>query len=419
MNIARIIGREIYDSRGLPTLECDLVLEDGSCVTSSVPAGQSRGKDEACELRDGGKRLMGLGVHKAIENLENIIGPTLIGKEPDAVSMDLALIDLDGTVDKSELGANAMLAASMCVYRAQALVSGMELYELIAHLCDYGSVTLPLPMFNMINGGMHADNKLLIQEMLVIPVGMESFRTSMEAAVILFYQLKQVLEKKGKQALVGDEGGFAADFDDETEALDLLMTAIEKVKKSHGYNFMLGLDIAASSFYNTKKKKYKWHDKFLDSDQMIKMYEKLISNYPIFSIEDGLQQDDKKGWKSMTQALSDKINLIGDDLLVSNPEKIVEAIEEDLATGVIIKPNQVGTITQALQAIKLCKEYEKLVVVSHRSGETNDAFIVDLAVGTSAGYIKAGGPCRGERIAKYNQLMRIEDFLIFSLLNSQ
>ena len=419
MNIARIIGREIYDSRGLPTLECDLVLEDGSCVTSSVPTGRSVGELEAFDLRDGGKRLMGLGVHKAIEHLENIIGPVLIGKEPDAVSMDLNLIDLDGTVGKSRLGANAMLAASMCVYRAQALISGMETYELIAHLCDYGSVTLPLPMFNMINGGMHADNKLLIQEVLVIPVGMESFRASMEAAVILFYQFKQILEKKGKQALVGDEGGFAADFVNETEALDLLMAAIEKVNKSHGYNFMLGLDMAASSFYNAKKKKYKWHNTFLSRDQMIKKYEKLAADYPIFSIEDGLQQEDKDGWQLMTQTLSGKINLIGDDILVSNPEYIVEAIEQDLVTGVIIKPNQVGTITQALQSIKLCKEYEKQVIVSHRSGETNDTFIVDLAVGTSASYIKAGGPCRGERVAKYNQLMRVEDFLMFSLLNSQ
>jgi enolase len=418
MKIERVIAREIYDSRGWPTIECEVELEDGMFVTASVPSGISKGKYEALELRDGDKRISGMGVNKAIENIETIIGPYLIGKEPDVVTMDVAMLDIDGTDDKSKLGANAMLAVSVAILKAQAAIEGLEPYEMVAHLCGLESISLPIPMFNMINGGMHAKNSLQIQEFLVVPVEMTSFRAAMEASVIVFHELERLLNKSKREYGIGDEGGFSAMFKNEYEALDMLMQAIENSKKKMKGRFVLALDMSASQLYDPKKKKYNWQGKSLSSDQMIKMYESLADKYPIYSIEDGLNEDDWQGWQDMTKALNEKVQVIGDDLFVTNAQRIWQGIEQGVATGAIIKPNQIGTMTETLQAIKLCKEYTLNVVVSHRSGETNDTFLADLAVGVSASHIKAGGCSRGERMAKYNQLLRIEDALVLNMLGS-
>ena len=418
MKISKLIGREIYDSRGLPTVECELVLEDGSYVRASVPSGLSRGTQEAFEMRDGGDRLMGKGVQHAIENIENVIAPVLIAQTPDVVAMDMALIELDGTPERSKLGGNAMIAVSMAVLRAQAMISDMEPYELIAYLCDYSSVTLPIPLFNFIGGGVHAENNLRIQEFIVIPVGTQSFRLCMESAVSFFNYFKTYLKKKGLEIVYGEEGGLACNFKDDHQALDFLHEAMQKVTKASGQQFMIALDVAASQFYNQKKKTYHWGNKHYTTDQLIEFYQGLIKDYPIFAIEDGLSEWDIDGWVAMTAELGDKIQVVGDDVFVSSPSRIARAIELGAATATIIKPNQVGTVTECLQAIKLCREHDMSVIVSHCSGETDDTFIVDLAVGTSSGYIKAGGVTRGERIAKYNELLRIEDVLMLSLLGS-
>jgi enolase len=417
MKITRIIGREIYDSRGMPTLECELFLEEGFSVTSSVASGASKGQFEAKELRDT-KRLSGHGVADAIENLENVIAPVLIGKEPEAITMDLHMIELDGTTDKSKLGANAILAASMSVFRAQALVAGVEPYELAGHLCDFNSVSLPFPMFNLLNGGMHADNGLLIQEIMAIPVGAQSFRDSMEAGFVLNQELKHVLKEKKRSTLVGDEGGFAPQCTDEIEALDIMTLAIQRAQEKTGLRYVIALDMAASQFYDYDKKIYRWHDQQKTTQELVDWYEKLANTYPLYSIEDGCSDVDFEGWKELTNRLGEKVLVIGDDLFATNQHRIVQGLEQGLATGVVIKPNQIGTVTETLQAIKLCKAYDLQTILSHRSGETNDTFIVDLVVGCSVPYIKAGGFSRGERMAKYNQLMRIEDFLMFSLLGS-
>lgn len=418
MKIAKVVGREIYDARGWPTLECEISLQDGSYVTASVPSGISRGKQEAHEMRDGGQRMGGKGVAKAIETIETIIGPTIIGHEPNLVSMDLGMIELDGTTNKSKLGANSMLAVSMAILRAHATVESMEVYELIGYLCEYSSVTLPFAMFNCISGGAHSPGNVRIQEMMVIPIGSQSFRSCMEAAVVLHHHLYGTLKKKFDTVCIGSEGAFSANFKNDAQALDMLMESIEAVQKATNHRFLICLDVAASQFYDRKSHNYKWDEKkSLESGDLINLYERLIKKYPIFSIEDGLSEYDEKGWVAMMNQI-DNVQLIGDDLFCSNPNLIANGIEQGMATGAIIKPNQIGTITETLQAIKLCKEYEMSCILSHRSCETNDTMIVDLAVGTSAGYIKAGGPARGEHLAKYNELLRIEDALMLSILNS-
>lgn len=418
MKIERIIAREIYDSRGYPTIECDMELEDGIFVTASVPSGRSRGVHEAIELRDGGDRLMGQGVLKAIDNIEQIIAPALINKEPDLITMDIMMLEMDGTDNKSVLGANAMLAVSTVLLKAQAAVEALEPFELLAHLCGLDSIALPLPMFNMINGGAHAHNNLRIQEFLVVPVDVPSFRVAMESAATLYHELGSLLLRDKKFLAVGDEGGFSTMFKNDIEALDYLVEAIEQCKGKTKGSFVLALDVAASQFYNKDTQKYDWFGKHMSSEQMISFYEKLIKKYPIYSIEDGLSEHDVDAWKMMTQTLINKVQLVGDDIFVTNAERIWKGIEQGIGTAVIIKPNQVGTITETLQAIKLCKENGMNVIVSHRSGETNDTFIADLAAGTSAGHIKAGGLSRGERMAKYNHLLRIEDELVLNLLGA-
>ena len=419
MKIAKVVGREIFDARGWPTLECEISLDDGSYVTASVPSGISRGKQEAYELRDAGQRMSGKGVLKAIDTIESIIAPILIGQEPNLVSLDLAMIELDGTTNKSKLGANAMLAASMAILRAHASVEGMEVYELVGYLCEYSSVTLPFAMFNCISGGAHSPGNVRIQEMMVIPIGSQSFRACMEAAVLLHHHLYAQLKKKFSSVCITSEGALSAEFKNDAQALDMLMESIEAVQKTTNHRFLISLDVAASQFYDRKNHTYDWDEKksSLTSADLIDLYERLIKQYPIFSIEDGLSEYDEKGWLAMMNHL-DNVQLIGDDLFASNPNLIANGIELGLATGAIIKPNQIGTITETLQAIKLCREYELSCILSHRSCETNDTMIVDLAVGTSAGYIKAGGTARGEHLAKYNELLRIEDALMLSILNS-
>lgn len=418
MKIIRLISREIYDSRGFPTIECDLMLEDGTYVSSYVPAGASCSQYEAHELRDGGARFMGKGVTKAVEKLEQIIAPILIGKEPEVVNMDVMMLELDGTDDKSNLGANTILAVSMAVLKAQAAVEDLHEYELIAHLCGLEAISLPLPMFNMINGGKHANNDLHIQEFLVVPVDVSSFREAMESSLEVSHELKSVLLKKNKFVAVGDEGGYSCNFKDENEALDSIMEAIENTQSRTKSKFVLALDVAASQFYDEMEKNYSWHSKTLSSEKLIKYYENLVKKYPIYSIEDGLAESDIAGWQLFMETMGDKVQIVGDDIFATNAQRIWEGLEKNLASAAIIKPNQIGTVTETLQAIKLCKENGVNVIVSHRSGETNDTFIADLAVGTSASHIKAGGCSRGERMAKYNHLLRIEDELVLSLLDA-
>lgn len=416
MKIVRLIGREIYDSRGCPTLECDLILDSGLSVTASVPSGASRGSLEAFELRDGGTRLGGKGVTKAVEYIEQRISPLLVGAELNAPYLDQKLIELDGTADKHNLGANTILAVSMALFRAQAVAEGADLYEVIAWTLGNDLISLPLPQINLINGGAHADNDLHIQEFMIVPLGLQNVREAIEAGMTFAQELKSVLKRHKKSTAVGDEGGFAGPFDDEFDALNCLMETIVLLEKKEVGPYAIALDVAATQFYDADKKIYKWHGKKRSASDMIAFYQDLLKDYPIFSIEDGLAEDDWDGWQELTMTLGQRIQLVGDDIFVTNCHRIQQGMETGVANAVLIKPNQIGTVTETLQAIQLCKEKGYGVVISHRSGETTDTFIADLAVGSSAGQIKTGGCCRGERVAKYNRLLRIEDTLTRALL---
>lgn len=419
MKITKVIAREIYDSRGWPTVQCNLVLEDDTVITASVPAGLSRSRHEAYELRDGGKRLWGKGVSKALENIEQIIAPMLIGKVPNGPTMDILMLDLDGTPDKSNLGANSILAVSAAVYKAQAHSERIQLYELIAYLCGAETITMPFPQFNVMNGGLHADNKMQIQEFLVIPIGCPHFRTAMELGTTIFHELKSVLLKHGKSTAVGDEGGFAPQATTDKEALAYLQEAIERVKGDEGSNCVIGVDFAANQYYDRSTGLYLWQGEQLTSAQLIEAYQDLLGDYPIYSMEDPLAEDDWEGWQLINKKLGNDIQIVGDDIFATNFFRIEKGIKDKAATAAIIKPNQIGTITETLQVIQLCKNNEINMVVSHRSGETNDVFIADLAVGASAGQIKAGGCSRGERLAKYNRLLEIEDTLLAGLVEME
>ena len=410
MRIIDIIGYELFDSRGLPTVGCTVELSNGITTTASIPSGASIGKHEAVELRDGGDRLMGKGVRKAVDNINNVIAPALLGKVPNAVECDLIILELDRSSDKSRLGANALLPVSMALFRAHAAVENMPLYEMIAILCDFETVSVPLPLFNVINGGVHANNNLPIQEYMIIPSGVSDYRSGYEASVTVYHMLKELLAKDGKSTAVGDEGGFAPNFKDAHEPFDYIMRAIAKAGYSED-KFSLGIDVAASEFFDEFSETYEWSGKKISSEELLALYEKLVNQYPIKTIEDGFAQDDWNGWSMLFQSLSSRVQIVGDDLLVTNKDRIVYALEKRAANGAIIKPNQVGTITEAIQAIRLCQEHGMSTIVSHRSGDTCDSFIADLAVGTNAGQIKSGAPCRGERIAKYNRLLAIEDTL--------
>lgn len=408
MKIKQVLAREIFDSKGCPTVECQLVLSDGNSVIASVPAGTSKGLHEAYELRDA-DRLGGFGVLHAVENIRTSIAPLLLDQIPDVFHLDQKMIEFDGTTNKQKLGANAMLAASMAIARAQAVAEGIPLYHLIAELMDADVVSLPTPQFNMFSGGMHANNKLSIQEFLLVPLG-EDFREAFEKSTMIFHTLTRMLQEYGCDICVGDEGTFIIPFDTYAQALDLLVEAIEKVASTQ--EFGIALDVAASHFYDTKTQLYNFEGDYLDAGQLIDLYKELVVNYPIVSIEDGLAEDDWHGWQQLTAQLGSAVQLVGDDLFVTSLDRIERGVYNNVANAVIIKPNQVGTVTQTLQAIQFGDENNYSIVISHRSRETEDTFIADLAIGSSAHQIKAGGLCRSERIAKYNQLLRVYDWLI-------
>lgn len=414
MNIKSLIGREIYDCRGWPTIQCDITLEDGFTCSASVPTGTSQSDYEAKELHDGGKRLWGRGVTKAIEIIDTTIAKKFIGRKPHAIDMDLELLNMDGTSNKSNLGANTLLAVSMAIYRAHAYIEKTELFEFIGHICGATTVSIPFPFFNIINGGMHAQSGLRIQEFMIAPVGTSDFRTTMEVGATIFHELGNVLQKRDKKLSFGDEGGYACQFANDQEALDCLMETLEIVQTKYDFFALIALDVAASMFYDHVTKKYVWGKDLLSSEELIEFYARLIEKYPICALEDGLGEDDWAGWTKLQKRIGNKVQLFGDDIFATNPERITQGIEQNIAHGTIIKPNQIGTITETLQTISLCQKNNFATFVSHRSGDTEDSFIADLAVAVSSGYIKSGAPCRSERLVKYNRLLTIEDYLIRS-----
>jgi enolase len=412
MKIEQVIARELYDSQGYPTLYCEIILDSGQSVTALVPSGRSVGSHEAKELRDHEPRLEGRGVRKAIEMIEKCIAPVLVGNEPRAVELDNLLIELDGTPDKSHLGANTLLAVSMALYRAEALWHDIELYELFAALYESDIVTMPLPLLNVINGGLHAPNGLTIQECLIVPVRAPTFRASFEVATEAYHLLGKELTARGKSTAVGLEGGYAPHFSNDYEALDILAEVVRQINERQPVTCMMALDMAASQL-GVQRGFYRWNSTVYTTQEMIEIYKELVEKYPLYSIEDPLGQDDWDGWQKLTAELGQAVQIVGDDLFVTDVRRISKGIQEKSATAAIIKPNQIGTITETLEAISLCNEYNLNPIVSHRSCDTEDTFIADLVVGTSAGQFKAGAPCRSERVAKYNRLLVIEDELTF------
>lgn len=405
--ITGIFASQILDSRGNPTLEVECYLESGAMGTSQVPSGASTGKYEALELRDKGKEFMGKGVEKAVRNVNEIISKKLLGMDAlDQREIDRTLIELDGTLNKSKLGANAILGTSVACLKAAADFLSLPLYQYIGGI---RAEVLPVPLLNILNGGAHAPNNLSLQEFMIVPSGAESFKQALRWAVEVYHSLKRILKKKGLSALVGDEGGFAPDLKSNEEALNLIVEAIERAGYKPGEEIFLALDPAANGFYKNGKYILKPENLSLTSEQFIKIYEDWIEKYPIISIEDGLAEDDWEGWKTFTQILGDRIQIVGDDIFVTNLEKVERGIKEGIANAVLIKPNQIGTITETLECIEFSQRYGYTTVVSHRSGETEDTLIADLAVGTGSYQIKTGAPARGERVAKYNRLLKIEE----------
>ncbi|MEI6814314.1 MAG: phosphopyruvate hydratase [bacterium] len=411
-SIASIQAREILDSRGNPTIEVDVLLDNGASGRAAVPSGASTGEHEALELRDGdAKRYMGKGVLKAVTNVEKFISPALRGADvTDLIDIDRTLIALDGTKTKSKLGANAMLGVSMACARAGAVVTGQSLFR---YLGGPLARTMPVPMMNIINGGAHATNTVDLQEFMIVPVGAETFSDALRMGTEVFHTLKKVLVKRKMATGVGDEGGFAPDLKSDEEAITVILEAIELAGYAPGTDICLALDCAASELYD-KKKSYVFKKSgggSKSASQMVELYEKWINKYPIVSIEDGLAENDWKGWEELTAAVGDRVQLVGDDLFVTNPEFLARGIEEDVANAILIKLNQIGTVTETLETIEMAKRNGYQNIISHRSGETEDTFIADLAVGTNAGQIKTGSTSRSDRIAKYNQLLRIESEL--------
>ncbi len=409
--IVEINGREILDSRGNPTVEVEVLLESGHGGRASVPSGASTGKHEALELRDNDpKRYLGKGVQKAIQNIHHLIAPKLLGTDVlDQKAVDVAILRLDGTPNKIRLGANAILGVSLACAKAAADYLGLPLYQ---HLGGLSATRLPLPMMNILNGGAHADNNLDLQECMIFPVGAKSFREALRMGVEVFHHLKTILKGKGYKTSVGDEGGFAPDLHSNEEAFSLILEAVRKSGYEPGKQIALGIDAAASEFHRNGAYFLKAEKKSKrTSAEMIEFYETLIRKFPIISIEDGLAEDDWKGWKAMTERLGKKIQLVGDDLFVTNPTRLMRGIEEGVGNAILVKLNQIGTLTETLDVIEIAKKAGYRAVISHRSGETEDTTISDLAVGTNAGQIKTGAPSRTDRVAKYNQLLRIEEEL--------
>ncbi|QQE74023.1 phosphopyruvate hydratase [Brevibacillus composti] len=408
--ITDVYAREIMDSRGNPTVEVEVYLEDGSMGRAAVPSGASTGAYEAVELRDGDKsRYLGKGVLKAVENVNEIIAPELIGMDAmDQVGVDMAMIQLDGTPNKAKLGANAILGVSMAVARAAAESAGVSLYN---YLGGFNAKTLPVPMMNILNGGKHADNTVDIQEFMVMPVGAASFKEALRTGAEIFHALKKVLHDKGLSTAVGDEGGFAPNLKSNEEAITTILEAIKNAGYEPGKDVFLALDVAATEMYKDGSYHFEGEGVVKSTDEMIAFYEALVSKYPIISIEDGLSEDDWDGWKKLTDRLGSKVQLVGDDLFVTNTERLAQGIKTSTGNSILVKVNQIGTLTETFDAIEMAKRAGYTAVISHRSGETEDSTISDIAVATNAGQIKTGAPSRTDRVAKYNQLLRIEDEL--------
>lgn len=411
IEIKDIIAREILDSRGNPTIEADVILANGVCGRAAAPSGASTGSREALELRDGDKsRYLGKGVKKAVSNVNSQIRSALLDKDVTMQSeIDNILINLDGTQNKGNLGANATLAVSLAAARAAAIAKNIPLHQYIANLRGQTSLTMPVPMMNILNGGAHADNTVDIQEFMIEPVGFDSFSESLRAGTEIFHSLKSVLKAQGLNTAVGDEGGFAPNLRSNEEAITIIMQAIEQAGYKAGKDIFLALDCASSEFYKNGQYVLAGEgNKSFGSEAFADYLASLVRQYPIISIEDGLDESDWDGWAYLTKQLGDKVQLVGDDLFVTNPQILREGIDKNIANAILIKFNQIGTLSETLDAIYLAKENGYATVISHRSGETEDSTIADLAVGTAAGQIKTGSLCRSDRVAKYNQLLRIE-----------
>lgn len=412
MTITSIHARQIFDSRGFPTVECDVTLSDGSFGRAAVPSGASTGKREALELRDGETAFNGKGVSKAVANVNDIIAPALTGQEADQRAVDNKMLELDGTENKAKLGANATLAVSLAVAKAAAASKKQPLFKYVAELVGNQECTLPMPMLNILNGGKHAEGSTDIQEFMIMPVGANDFAKAMQMASEIYHTLGKVLKEKGYATTVGDEGGYAPSVKGGSEeALELISQAVEKAGYKLGEDVVLALDVASSELVSEDGYDFAREGQMYTTDQLISKYEDLVAKYPLASIEDGLSEDDWEGWKWLTERLGKKIQLVGDDLLVTNTKLLQRAIDENSANAILIKPNQIGTLSETIDAVQMAKQAGWNTVMSHRSGETEDATIAHLAVGLSTGQIKTGSFSRSDRIAKYNELLRIAELL--------
>lgn len=408
MAIIEAIGaREILDSRGNPTVEVEVLLEDGTAARAAVPSGASTGAFEAVELRDGGKRYLGKGVEKAINNVVDVIAPEVVGLDAqDQRLVDQTMTDLDGTKNKAKLGANAILGVSLAVAKASAEHADLSLFKYVG---GNNAHVLPVPMMNILNGGAHADTNVDIQEFMVAPIGADSFKESLRWGAEIYHSLKSVLKKRGLATSIGDEGGFAPNLESNRAALDLILEAVEGAGFKPGKEIALAMDVAATEFYENGK--YSFEGKQLTAAEMIAYYSSLVSSYPLVSIEDPLNEDDWDGWAAITTELGSKVQLVGDDLFVTNPERLSRGISANTANALLVKVNQIGSLTETLDAVEMAHRAGYRSMMSHRSGETEDVTIADLAVATNCGQIKTGAPARSERVAKYNQLLRIEEEL--------
>ncbi len=417
LEIEDVFAREILDSRGNPTIEVEVIVEGGFLGRAAVPSGASTGAFEAVELRDGDKsRYLGKGVSKAVDNVNDIIAPEIVGMNVfDQILIDRTMIELDGTDNKGKLGANAILGVSLAVAKAAAEALGLSLYQYIG---GTNSKVLPVPMMNIINGGKHADNSVTIQEFMVMPVGADSFKQALQWCAEVFHTLKGVLKSKGYSTAVGDEGGFAPNLKSDEEAIQVIIEAVEKAGFKPGEQFRIAIDAAATEMYEEAKAKgkegmyYWWKaDKWMTKEEMVNFWEDMSNKYPIISVEDGVSEEDWEAWKLLTDRLGKKIQLVGDDLFVTNTQRLKKGIDMGVANSILIKVNQIGTLTETLEAIEMANRAGYTAVTSHRSGETEDATIADIAVATNSGQIKTGAPSRTDRVAKYNQLLRIEEEL--------
>ena len=414
-NIIETKAIQVFDSRGIPTISCKIILDDGTEGLAMVPSGASTGSKEALELRDKEKEYLGKGVLKAVDNINNVLGPSIIGKNPiEQQLIDEILIKSDGTDDKSEYGANAILAISLAVSHSASVSNGSNLHEHFAHLYSkfHGKdieQSIPMPMLNILNGGEHANNNIDIQEFMIIPSGASSFSQAMQWSTEVYMNLKKIIEKFGHSSAVGDEGGFAPNLKNNEEALKLIISAVTESGLEPGKDINIALDCAASEFYDGKKYILKGEDKIFSSEQLVEYLTDLVNKYPIISIEDGMDENDIDGWELLTEKIGKKCQLVGDDLFVTNKKILLEGIEKNVANAILIKFNQVGTITETMQTIACANENGYNSIISHRSGETEDTTISDLAVGLGVGQIKTGAPCRSDRVSKYNRLLWIEE----------